>query len=137
MSHERIIRGAEIDEPVPLSSFPEQNGSSVKRVRHHGGPTVRDEISFLDHMNVPKPSEQGRVSNVSVEILSLLGRRSSVQMNHVAVVGMVESQKGSPEGLPVAGGSGNQVSESRRIGEGGDGFGFDLGLGEGGRPGSG
>ena len=82
-------------------------------------------------MNVLKPSEQGRVSNVSMEILSLLGGRSSFQMNNVAVVRMVKSQKGSPERLPVAGGSGNQVSESRRIGEGGDGSGFDLGLDEG------
>ncbi|KAF3580456.1 hypothetical protein DY000_02033619 [Brassica cretica] len=82
-------------------------------------------------MNIPKPPEQGGVSNVSMEILSLLLRRSSVQMNNVAVTRVVKSQKSSPERLPVAGGSGDQVGESRGRREGGDGFGFDLGLDEG------
>lgn len=85
-------------------------------------------------MNVPKPPEQGGVSDVAVEILSLLGGRSSVEMDDVAVGRMVKSEKSSPERLPVAGGSGDQVGESRRGREeegGGDGFGFDLGLDEG------
>lgn len=72
-----------------------------------------------------------------MEIDPLLGGRLSIEVNNVVIVGMVESEESAAEHLAVAVGAGNEVSEARRRGEGGDRDGTELGFDEGGGGGGG
>jgi len=126
-----VIGGAEIDEPVPIPKLPQQNRGGVKRVCDHGGSPVRDEIRLLYNPHIPEPLEQRVALHEPHQIGAFLRRGFEVQVDHVAVVGVVEGQEDAGDGGAVALWAGDEVGEARRRGEGGDdGEGAELGFDE-------
>ena len=130
MSNKWVIGGAEVDEPVPVAAFPQQNRGGVERVGHHGGPSIGDEVGLLDDLHVPKLLEQRVAPYELHQIHALLTRGLQVEVHHVAVVGVVEGEEGALDGAAVAGGAGDEVGKARRRWEGGGGEGVELGFDE-------
>ena len=61
---ERVVRGGEVDEPVPVGAAaaalaPEERGGGVQRGGPHGGAPVGDEVGFLDDPDVPGGGQDG------------------------------------------------------------------------------
>ena len=86
-----IIRGAEIDEPVPVRTFSQQNRGGVERVRDHGGTPIGNEVGLSDHLHIPEPRENRVLRNEPLQIGSLLDRGLEVEVDHVAIPRVVES----------------------------------------------
>jgi hypothetical protein len=84
LGDERIVRGREIDEPIPIASLAEQDGGRVQRVGHHGRSPVGDKVGTGDDLDVAEPG----VDRVSVqgggEFGALGGRGLQVEVHHVS-----------------------------------------------------
>lgn len=57
LGDERVVGGAEVDEPVPFPALPEQDGGGVERVGDHCRTPVGDEVGLGDHDHVPDGGE--------------------------------------------------------------------------------
>lgn len=132
MSNKGIIRGAEIDKPVPIPTLLQQDRGSVERVSNHGGAPIGDQIGFSDHDDVTELLKDGLILNKELEIEAFLGGGLGVEVDDVVVGRVVEGEERAAEHLAVAVGAGNEVGEARRRREGGDGEGMELGFDEGG-----
>lgn len=86
---EGVIGGAEIDEPVPIATLSEEDGRGVEGVGDHGGAAVGDKIGFCDHLNIADGGEDGVADDEVVEVLALVEGGLEVEVDDVAVGGMV------------------------------------------------
>ena len=102
----------------------------MERVGDHGGSPVRDEVRLLDNPHIPEPLEQRVALHEPHQIGALLRRGLEVEVDHVAIGGVVESEEDAGDGGAVALGAGDEVGEARRGREGGDGEGAELGFDE-------
>ena len=132
LGNEGVIGGAEVDEPVPVMGVGEGDGGGVEGVGDHGGTAVGDEVGFGDKADVAEEPEGGVAVEVGGEEVAFLGGGVAVEVEDVAVAGMVEGGEGAEEGGGVAGGGGDEVGEDGgERGGGREGKRVELGLDEG------
>lgn len=113
LGHQGIIRSAQINEPIPLPCFPQQNCCSMKRVAHHRRPSVRHQIRPHAHPHVPQFRKQGLAPHELGHVQPLLRRSLQVQVNHVLVPRVVQSPQGPLQALPIAHRTGDEIRQSR------------------------
>lgn len=117
LRHERVIGGAEVDEPAPAFELPEQHGGGVERGGQLGGAPPRD--------GAPLPRE--RHPHVTVPARRLLGAHEGLEIravvlpghpDEVAVPGVVErpEQPPDPRGVPGPRGRDEVRQPRRRLG---------------------
>ena len=114
LGHERVIGGAEVDEPAPAFELPEQHGGGVERGGQLGGPPPRDgaPLPRVRHPHVAVPARRLLAAHEGLEI------RAVVLPGHpdeVAVPGVVErpQQPPDPRAVPEAGAR-DEVRQLRR-----------------------
>lgn len=90
MGNEGIIGGAEVDEPIPVMGVGEGDGGSVEGVGDHGGAAVGNEVGFGYKADVAELSEGGVTFDVGGEEVAFLRGGMAVEVEDVAVAGMVE-----------------------------------------------
>lgn len=90
LRHQRIIRGTQVNEPVPIAGLLEQNRRRVERIGNHGWPSVRYQISPRHHPHVPHALKKRLLLHEPRQLHSLLYRRFQIQMNRVLVPRMVQ-----------------------------------------------
>ena len=79
LSDKRIIRSAEIDEPVPLAA-PQQHCHGVEGGGQHCGPSVSHQIAFLDHPHITHLAIHRIFRHVARDLLPLRLGRAGVEM---------------------------------------------------------
>lgn len=114
LSNKRIIRGAEVDKPIPIASFLQENRGGVERVGDHGRSSVGHEIGLCDHLHIAELGVGRVILNVILQIQPLLRRRLEVKVDDVAVPRVVEGFERPLQHIAVAIGAGDEVGEARR-----------------------
>lgn len=100
----------------------------MEGVGDHGGAAVGDEVGLGDHLDVAAGGEDMVALDAVTEHGALGDGGGEVEVNDVAVAGVVEGE--DEGGGAVAEGAGDEVGEARRRREGVDGEGLELGLDE-------
>ena len=118
MCHERIIRRAEIDEPVPLQPLLEENGDGVERAGDHGRPLVGDKVALGDDPHIPDLAKHGVALDVHSQIDPLPRRRLQVEVQDVLVAWVVDGLQRPPHPQAVPLGALEEVRDPRRLGVG-------------------
>lgn len=133
LGNEGVIGGAEINEPIPVITLRQSNSGGVESVGDHGGATVGDEVGLGDDPDVAELLEGEVAVHVACEEAAVFRGGVAVEVEDVAVAGVVEGGERAEDGGGVGGGAGDEVGEARR--ERGGGWGRErkkLGLDEGG-----
>lgn len=102
LSNKRVIGSTEVDEPIPIAAFPQQNGRSVQCVGHHSRASVGNKIGLLDDLDISKLVENRVIPHVFLQIQPLVRRRFEVQMQDVAINRMVQSFKRPFQHIPFS-----------------------------------
>lgn len=113
MRDEGVIRGAKVNEPIPIAGLSEQDRGGVEGIRDHRRATIGDQIRLHDHPNIPNLREQLMAIEIGLELGPLFFRRLKIEMNDVIIPRMVESQEGALEHVAIAKGAGDEVGEAR------------------------
>ncbi|KAF7838717.1 Retrovirus-related Pol polyprotein from transposon 17.6 [Senna tora] len=92
----------QINEPIPISTFLEQNGSGMKRIGDHSGPSVSDEVGFHDDSHISQSRKERLVPDEIGQVEPLFRRCLKVQMHRVLIPGMVERLERSLQALAVS-----------------------------------
>lgn len=115
LGYKGIIRGAEIDEPVPIFRSPQKQRHGVERGGEHRRTSVGHQARFLHHPHVPDLGEHGVSGDEPGQLPVLRRRRVRVQVDQVVVPGVVERVHQTAQPRHVASGGGDQVGERDRI----------------------
>lgn len=115
MGHQRVIRGAKIDEPAPILELPQQNGHRMEGTSNHGRPLLRHRICVLHHSNIAELDKGGFRRGVHRQIGPLPGRRGAVEVQEVEVPRVVRGLEEPLEPATVALSSGDQVGQARGL----------------------
>lgn len=132
MGNEGVIGGTEINEPIPVIALRERNSGGVESVGDHGGAAVGDEVGLGDDPDVAELLEGEVAVHVACEEAAVFRGGVAVEVEDVAVAGVVEGGERAEDGGGVGGGAGDEVGEARR--ERGGGWDWErkkLGLDEG------
>lgn len=115
MSEQRVIGGAEINEPIPFSSS-EQDGHGVESGGEHGGAPVGDKIGLLYDPDVAHLGEDGVGGDEAGDLAVVGGGGGGVEVDEVGVGRVVEGEEEALELHGVAGGGGDEVGEGGVVG---------------------
>lgn len=114
---ERVIRGGEVDEPIPIGAAgagvsPQEGGGGVQGVGDHGGPAVGDEVGPLDDAHVGGGDDEWVAREPRGELLPVGVGRLGIEVQEVAVPGVVEREEDAAERRGVPGGSGYEEGDA-------------------------
>lgn len=126
LSNQWIIRGAEIDKPIPHPTFLQQDRRRVQRISNHRGPSISYQIRLHDDPHITKSSKDRLFLHELNKLNPLSCRRLEVEVDDVPIEGVVEGFEGPPEIGAITRGAGDEVGEA---GEGIGGGGGDGELG--------
>lgn len=115
MSKQGIIRGAQIDEPIPFAG-PQEDGHGVESGRQHGGPSVGHQARFSDHPDVPDAAEDRIPSDEIGDFVAVDVGGGLVEVDEVVVCGMVDRREEALEAGGVAVGGGDEIGEGDGVG---------------------
>lgn len=112
LSDKGIIRGTEIDEPVPMLAVLEQNGCSMECASDHGRALVGHQVRFSNNMNISRLMESREMLHKFRQRNPFFDGRFALQVQQIVIPGMVDSLEKPPHAGSIVFGSGNQVSKS-------------------------
>ena len=93
---------------------PQEGGGGVERVGDHGGSTVRDEVSTVDDADVGGGGDGGVGGEVGGEAGAVGVGRLGIEVQDVAVPGVVEREEDAAERGGVPRGSGDEEGDAGR-----------------------
>jgi hypothetical protein len=117
---ERVVRRAEVDEPVPASVQAQEHGDGVQRGGQHRRAAVRHEVGPTDDPNVPGARVHGAPGHQLRQPAVLLRGGLPVQVQQVGVSRVVQSRQQPRGAAGVPRRRGDEVRERHRaLGAGG------------------
>lgn len=101
LSDQRVIGGAQIDEPVPFAA-PQENGHCLKSSSKHSRSSVSDQIRLRNDLNISKLRED-RIARYEVEETGMVFRWClEVEMEKIVIGGVVEGRESACQATDIA-----------------------------------
>jgi hypothetical protein len=116
LREERVILGAERDEPVPVRADLEQHGGPVQRRGERGRPRPVHRVASAQDVDVPELPPHGVPPHGVRERLPLVVARPGVEVQQVAVARVVRGAEQAERAARVVARAGDPVREGRRAG---------------------